>query len=420
MTEVRVPGSKSVMARALFLAAAAEGVSTLRRPLASDDTEAFALGLRELGYDLDLEPEVWTITGSKQGPPRSASVFTRDAGTASRFLPALVAAGHGTFRFDASAQMRRRPVAPLVDALRQLGVEVACDETEGHLPLTVHADGVKGGALTLDASLSSQFLTALLMLGPLCDDGLSITVGELVSVPYIEITLAMMRRFGARVDWSGDTFTVEPGGYQARDYLVEPDASSASYFFAAAAVTGREVTVRGLGSESLQGDVRFVEVLARMGARVRIEPESVTVTGPEHGRLDGVTVNMRDISDTMPTLAAIAPFASSPVRIEDVYNTRVKECDRLETCAVNLRRLGITVETGLDWIEIQPGQPQAAEILTERDHRIAMSFSVTGLLTPGITLDDPECVKKTFPTFHQVFAEAFPHWPFFPLEERQS
>lgn len=410
MTEVRIPGSKSVMARALFLAAAADGVTTLRQPLDSDDTQAFALGLRGLGYDVALDPDVWTVTGAPAGPSGTAEVYTRDAGTASRFLPALAAAGHGTFRFDASEQMRRRPVAPLVDALRQLGVEVVCDETEGHLPLTVHADGVKGGALTLDASLSSQFLTALLLLGPLADDGLAITVGDLVSVPYIEITLAMMRRFGADVRWEGETFTVAPGGYQARDYLVEPDASSASYFFAAAAVTGRSVTVRDLGGESLQGDLRFVDVLARMGAVVRLEPDSVTVTGPPDGRLGGVTVNMRDISDTMPTLAAIAPFAAGPVRIEDVYNTRVKECDRLETCAVNLRRMGITVETGRDWIEVQPGQPQAAEILTERDHRIAMSFSVTGLRTPGITLDDPDCVKKTFPTFHDVFGDLRRTW----------
>ncbi|WP_027346228.1 3-phosphoshikimate 1-carboxyvinyltransferase [Hamadaea tsunoensis] len=428
MTEVRIPGSKSIMARALFLAAAADGVTTLRRPLDSDDTQAFFYGLRDLGYPTSATDDAatddaatddaatedtatedtWSVTGSPGGPPvPSADLFTRDAGTATRFLPALVAAGHGTFRFDASDQMRRRPVAPLIDALRQLGVDVTCEQAEGHLPLTVHAAGVKGGAITLDASLSSQFLTAILLLGPLAAEGLRITVGELVSLPYIEITLAMMRRFGATVTRTGDTFVVAPGGYRAQDYLVEPDASSASYFLAAAAVTGRTITVPGLGTESLQGDVRFAEVLARMGADVRATADSLTVTGPPDGRLDGITVNMRDISDTMPTLAAIAPFATGPVRIEDVYNTRVKECDRLETSAVNLRRLGIEVETGRDWIEIQPGQPQAAEILTERDHRIAMSFSVTGLRTPGIVLDDPDCVKKTFPTFHEVFRSVF-------------
>ena len=404
MTEVRIPGSKSIMARALFIAAGAGGDTILRQPLRSDDTEAFAAGLEQLGYDVSYEKRLdGQRIAERTTPLQRRSVYTRDAGTASRFLPALAATGRGEFRFDASGQMRRRPVAPLIDALRQLGVDIHCEQSEGHLPLVVRTTGVKGGALTLDASLSSQFLTAVLLVAPLTAEGLAITVGELVSVPYIEITVEMMRRFGATVERRGDTFHVAPGGYQPRDYVIEPDASSASYFFAAAAATGREVTVRGLGSASLQGDVRFVEVLAAMGALVRQETDSVTVTGPPDGRLRGVTVNMRDISDTMPTLAAIAPFATEPVRIEDVYNTRVKECDRLEACAVNLRRMGITVATGPDWIEIHPGTPTATEILTERDHRIAMSFSVTGLRTPGLTLDDPDCVKKTFPTFHEVF-----------------
>lgn len=406
MTEVRIPGSKSIMARALFLAAGASGDTILRRPLRSDDTEAFAAGLAALGYRVSYEDDAWTVSGSPSGPPRrAADLYTRDAGTASRFLPALAATGRGEFRFDASDQMRRRPVAPLIQALRSLGVDVDCLQDEGHLPLVVRTEGIKGGPVALDASLSSQFLTAVLLMAPLTAEGLAITIGELVSVPYVEITVAMMRRFGATVDRDGDTFHVAPGGYRAQDYLVEPDASSASYFFAAAAATGGSVTIRGLGTESLQGDVRFVDVLAAMGAVVRQEPDSVTVTGPADGRLRGVTVNMRDISDTMPTLAAIAPFASSPVRIKDVYNTRVKECDRLDACATNLRRLGISVSTGRDWIQIEPGIPTGAEILTQRDHRIAMSFSVTGLRTPGLTLDDPDCVKKTFPTFHEVFGE---------------
>jgi 3-phosphoshikimate 1-carboxyvinyltransferase len=406
MTEVIIPGSKSIMARALFLAAGADGDTVLRRPLRSDDTEAFAIGLEGLGYRVSYEDDAWTVTGSPAGPPvQRADLYTRDAGTASRFLPALAATGHGEFRFDASDQMRRRPVAPLVDALRGLGVHVDCPEREGHLPLVIRTDGIKGGAVSLDASLSSQFLTAVLLMAPLTAEGLGVTVGELVSVPYIDITVAMMRRFGSTVERQDDTFHVAPGGYRAQDYLVEPDASSASYFFAAAAATGGSVTVPGLGTTSLQGDLRFVDVLSSMGAVVRQEADSVTVTGPPAGQLRGVTVNMRDTSDTMPTLAAIAPFASSPVRIEDVYNTRVKECDRLAACAVNLRRLGVSVATGRDWIEIAPGTPSGAVVETFRDHRIAMAFSVTGLRTPGLTLDDPQCVKKTFPTFHDVFGE---------------
>jgi 3-phosphoshikimate 1-carboxyvinyltransferase len=410
MTVVEIPGSKSVTARALFLAAAAEGTTVLRRPLLSDDSEGFAEGLLALGYRLDRQPGVWTVEGRPAGPAvAQADVFCRDGATTARFLPALASAGRGVFRFDASEQMRRRPLGPLTAALRELGVDLTHELAEGHHPLTVRADGVKGGELTLDAGLSSQFLTALLLLGPLTSQGLRITVSDLVSVPYVEMTLAMMRRFGNDAHRTGDTFVVPARPYRAADYLIEPDASTASYVLAAAALTGRTVTVPGLGSASLQGDVRFAEVLREMGARVELSADSVTVTGPE--RLHGITVNMRDISDTVPTLAAIAPFADGPVRIEDVYNTRVKECDRLAACEQNLRAMGVPVETGRDWIEIQPAQPHAAHIACHGDHRIAMSFSIAGLRTEGgVTLDDPDCVKKTFPGFHRALADLRAAW----------
>ncbi|NEC64489.1 3-phosphoshikimate 1-carboxyvinyltransferase [Streptomyces sp. SID9727] len=409
MTVIHVPGSKSVTARALFLAAAANGRSTLVRPLSSDDTEGFAAGLTALGYEVEQEAEAWHITGRPAGPAATeADVYCRDGATTARFLPTLAAAGaRGSYRFDASAQMRRRPLAPLTEALRTLGVDLRHEEAEGHHPLRIEAAGIKGGEVTLDAGQSSQYLTALLMLGPLTETGLRITVTDLVSAPYIEITLAMMRSFGARVTRGGEdgaVFTVEPGGYRATTYAVEPDASTASYFFAAAALTGREITVPGLGAGALQGDLRFTDVLRRMGADVHMTADSTTVRST--GTLRGLTVNMRDISDTMPTLAAIAPFASAPVRIEDVGNTRVKECDRLEACADNLRRMGITVTTGPDWIEILPGTPAPVEIETHGDHRIVMSFAVAGLRTPGITYDDPGCVRKTFPRFHEAFAAA--------------
>lgn len=407
---VAVPGSKSVTARALFLAAAADGRSVLRAPLLSDDTDGFATGLATLGYTVRRTDDAWTITGHPDGPPAAeATVDCRDAGTAARFLPALAAAGRsGTFRFDASAQMRRRPVAPLTDALRALGVDLTHDGAEGRLPLTVRAAGIKGGEVELDASLSSQFLTALLMAAPLSREGLRIRVTGIVSVPYVEITLAMMRSFGVEVAREGDTFVVPPGGYRPADYAIEPDASAASYVFAAAALAGRTATVPGLGQGALQGDLRFVEVLRSMGADVEIGPDATTVTGT--GRLSGVTVNMRDISDTMPTLAAIAPFADGPVRIEDVYNTRVKECDRLDACAQNLRAQGVEVETGRDWIEIRPGTPAPVEIACHGDHRMAMSFAVAGLRTPGTTFDEPSCVKKTFPGFHDFFADLRARW----------
>ncbi|MGW7427387.1 3-phosphoshikimate 1-carboxyvinyltransferase [Streptomyces sp. NPDC054813] len=412
MPLVAIPGSKSVTARALFLAAAADGVTTLLRPLRSDDTEGFAEGLTRLGYRVGRTPDTWQVDGRPQGPALpEAEVHCRDGATTARFLPTLAAAGHGSYRFDASEQMRRRPLAPLTRALRDLGVDLRHEEAEGHHPLRIEAAGVEGGEVTLDAGQASQYLTALLLLGPLTRKGLRIRVTDLVSAPYVDITIAMMRSFGvavAREEDKGDVFVVPPGGYRATTYAIEPDASTASYFFAAAAVTGREVTVPGLGRGALQGDLGFVDVLRRMGADVEIGADRTTVRGT--GRLRGLTVNMRDISDTMPTLAAIAPFADGPVRIEDVANTRVKECDRLDACAENLRRLGIGVGTGEDWIEIRPGTPAPAGITTFGDHRIVMSFAVTGLRTPGISFDDPGRVKKTFPDFHEAFGELAAGW----------
>ena len=404
MVEVLIPGSKSITARALFLAAAAEGATRLVSPLRSDDTEAFAEGLRQLRYPVQTtDDSVWSIGGRASGPAVDhAEVFCRDGATTARFLPALAAAGTGSYRFDASAQMRQRPMAPLTDALTELGVGVEFLGTPDHHPFVVTTRGIDGGAISLDAGTSSQFLTALLLLSPLTRTGITITTTDLVSKPYVGITIAMMRSFGVSVDVRGNTYDVRPQPYQPRTYPIEPDASSASYFFAAAALLGGEVTVPQLGRDSLQGDLRFVEVLERMGALVSTTATATTVSGRQ---LLGGTFNMRDISDTMPTLAAIAPFAQAPTRIVDVYNTRVKECDRLEACTDNLRRMGIQVETGRDWIEIHPGVPKSTTIGCRGDHRIAMAFSIAALRTEGgLTLDDPGCVKKTFPTFHTVCA----------------
>jgi len=407
MTEIFVPGSKSITNRALFLAAAAVGRTELVRPLVADDTVACAEGLKAMGYDVDTSDDArWVITGDPYGPPaRTAEVFTRDGATGARFLPGLAAAGHGVFHFDASPQMRARPMTPLLVGLRQLGATIDSDS----LPYTLNASGLQGGELTLDAGISSQYLTALLLSGPLTKDGLTITVTRLVSAPYIEITLRLMRLFGAVAHRNGDVFRVEAGGYTSPGTVViEPDASTASYFLAAAAVTGHHVKVPGLGSGSAQGDLAFAGVLGQMGAKVEIGEDSVRVTGP--GQLSGVTVNMHDMSDTMPTLAAIAPLATGPVRVEDIYNTRVKECDRLEVCASNLRSMGVHVQTGEDWIEITPSAPRASTVATHRDHRIAMAFSVLGLRVPGMMLDDPQCVIKTCPQFYELLDRLAAAW----------
>jgi len=406
MADVLVPGSKSITNRALFLGAAAEGRSVLHRPLAADDTEACAEALAALGYEITTaDPARWEITGRPAGPAVArAEVHTRDGATGARFLPALAAAGHGTYRFDASAQMRRRPMSPLLDSLRQLGARIDGDA----LPYTLHASGLAGGRLALDAGISSQYLTALLLAGPLTRAGLTVEVTRLVSAPYIDITLQLMRRFGATAQRDGNLFRVEPTGYTACELDVEPDASTASYFLAAAALTGKTVTIPGLGADSAQGDVAFAEVLAAMGAKVGVTPGSVTVTGPE--QLSGITVDLHHSSDTMPTLAAIAPLAAGPVRIENIYNARLKECDRLEACASNLRGLGVPAETGEDWIEISPARPRGGTVRTMRDHRIAMAFSVLGLRVPGLELDDPRCVIKTCPGFHDLLAALAADW----------
>lgn len=408
MVDVSIPGSKSVTARALFLAACAPGRSVLHRPLFSDDTDAFADGLASLGYDVERSDTAWSVTGRTGPGTRSSEVFCRDAGTAARFLPVLAAMGNGLYRFNASEQMRRRPIGPVVDALRQLGATITYEGEDGHLPFTIKSEGLRGGRVRLDAGISSQFLSGLLMSAPVMERGLVIEVSRLVSIPYVEMTVAMMRQFGVKVDVQGNVFMVAPQEYMAREYAIEPDASTTSYFLAAAAVLGKTVTVPGLGTASLQGDVRFAQVLQTMGADIRIDNTSITVTGT--GQLNGIDVNMRDISDTMPTLAAIAPFAESPVRIWDVYNTRVKECDRLEACASNLRRMRVGVSTGSDWIEVHPGTPHPALIDCYRDHRIAMSFSVAGLRVPGLALDDPACVRKTFPKFHDTLAALLAAW----------
>jgi 3-phosphoshikimate 1-carboxyvinyltransferase len=409
MTVVHLPGSKSVTARALFLAAAADGTSVIRAPLRASDPRAFLGALATLGYPLAVSDSRWEITGSPAGPPAGGgAVWCNDAATAARFLPVLCAAGHGRYTIDASEQMRARPMAPLLAALRGLGMR-GWAAAGDHLPLRIEADGIKGGEITLDAGESSQYLTALCLLGPLTTDGLRIHVTSLVSAPYVELTIAMMRTFGAAVRREGTTFDIAPAGYRAAGLTVEPDASTASYFLAAAAVTGHQVTVAGLGARSAQGDIRFgTEVLTAMGCGLDLTEESITVDGP--GTLDGGEFCLRDISDTMPTLAAIAPFAAGPVTITGVGNVRVKECDRLAVMAQNLRACGIRVRTGPDWITVYPGQPEPAEIACHGDHRIAMAFSVLGLRTPGLTLDDPLCVAKTCPDFHSLLARLRARW----------
>ena len=401
---VTVPGSKSITNRALLLAALADGASTLTGALAADDTRAFSAALRSLGFVVEEEASGWRVQGADgRIPAPEAEVYCAEAGTAARFLLAACATGEGRYRLDAAPQLRRRPLALLLQALRAQGARTEPADAD-RLPLTLEARGLGGGRVRLPGDTSSQFVSALLMAAPLARAPLTIEVDGLVSRPYVDMTLAMMEQFGVTAERDAHRlFRISPGAYAAREYAVEPDASTASYFYAAAAVSGGRVKVAGLRREkSLQGDMRFVDVLAAMGCTVTEKPDGLVVAGP--ATLAGLTVDMRDISDTFMTLAAIAPFADAPVTITGIANVRLKESDRIAAMATNLHRLGIATESGPDSLRIQPGRPTAGRIDPVSDHRIAMSFAVLGLRVPGIVIDDPGCVSKTCPTFFELWA----------------
>ncbi|MGW0930757.1 3-phosphoshikimate 1-carboxyvinyltransferase [Streptomyces sp. NPDC002644] len=406
----RIPGSKSITTRALLLAAAADGTSRLWAPLVSHDTLAFRTAVAGLGARIESsdDDQCWNVTGTGRGPVGTAQVWCADAGTAARFLPPYSATGEGTFTFDGSEQLRARPLGPLMETLTALGAHLETP-APGRLPLTVHAGGLEGGELRVDSSMSSQFLSGLLMAAPLMRRPVRADLREAVSRPYLDMTLALMLRFGADVEELGDgVIEVRPGGYRATALVVEPDASTASYVFAAAAATGHRGTVPGLCERSLQGDLGFVEALGEMGAQVEITDRVVSVTGTG-GLRGGLDLDMGDISDTFMTLAAIAPLADGPVTIRGVRHARFKESDRIAAMAQNLRACGIRVDETEDSVTVHPGTPRPARIACHRDHRIAMAFSVLGLAARvPLTLDDPYCVTKTFPGFHEELARLFP------------
>lgn len=400
---IRPPGSKSLTNRALLIAALTDDRVRLTGVLDSVDTRVMIDSLRRLGWELrqDVAAGVVELTGRRGGPPaKDYSLWLENSGTSIRFLTALAALlKHGaTVRLDGNARMRERPIQPLVDALRGWGADVACELGGGCPPVIVRGRGLPGGEVSVAGDLSSQYLSALLMVAPRADDDVRIRVqGPLVSRPYIEMTLHIMQDFGARIDEpQPNDFRIAAGGYRGRDYAVEPDASAASYFFAVAAVTGGTVTVEGLGRQSLQGDVRFVDVLEQMGCRAEWSPNAVTLHG---GPLAGVDVDMNAISDTAQTLAAIAPFAAGPTRIRGVAHMRHKETDRVSAVVTELRRLGLQVEEHPDGLTIHPGPMHPASIATYDDHRMAMSFAVLGLRQPGVVIEDPGCTSKTYPGF---------------------
>ena len=402
---VRPPGSKSITNRALICAALAKGESTLRGALDSEDTRVMIAGLQSLGIKIAVSDSGRTLKVFGCGgeiPANRAEIHVGNSGTTIRFLTALVTLGNGDFRLDGIPRMRERPIGDLADALNQLGASISCESPASCPPVAVRAAGLKGGAVAIRGDISSQYLSGLLMATPYAADTVTINVeGNLVSVPYVEMTLAVMKSFGVEASHEADYSEIslaETNGYIGCEYDVEPDASAASYFWAAAAIAGGTVTVERLNRSSLQGDVAFVDCLKQMGCQFTENGDSITVTG---GELRGIDVDMNGISDTVQTLAVVALFAKGPTRIRNVGHIRHKETDRIAAVATELRKLGAEVvehETGL---EIQPSGRRAAAIDTYNDHRMAMSFALAGLEIPGVVIKDPGCTVKTYPDFFE-------------------
>ena len=405
---IRPPGSKSITNRALVCAALAEGKSALRGALDSDDTQVMIAALRQLGIAIDDPDAGRTLHVAGCGgrlPAKHAKLFVANSGTTMRFLTALATLGHGEFRLDGVARMRERPIGDLLATLRQLGADVRSEGQNNGPPVLVQAAGLRGGRAAIRGDISSQFLSGLLLAAPYAAQAVTLAVGgTLVSVPYVAMTLGVMAAFGAESTASPDFSEIRVSNdarYSGRDYSIEPDASAASYFFAAAAIVGGRVTVEGLSGASLQGDVAFCDCLEQMGAVVSHHADSITVEG---GRLRGIDVDMNAISDTVQTLAIVSLFADGPTTIRNVAHIRHKETDRIAATAFELRKLGAAVKEFDDGLWIEPRTLHHAAIDTYNDHRMAMSFALAGLRTPHVVIRDPGCTAKTYPMFFQDLA----------------
>ena len=408
---VEVPGSKSLTQRALIAAALADGASVLAGPLASEDTSYTMTALRAMGIRIDdSDPARWRVEGCGGRIRRPDNdIYLGNNGTATRFLTSVAALGHGTFRITGSSRMAQRPIGPLITALRGWGVDIVSEAGTDCPPLRIEADGLRGGRTVLPEGKSSQYLSSLLLVAPYAAREAELEVqGEVLSRPYVEMTLDVMADFGIQVGAAPSLtfFRVPQGHYQGREYRIEGDASGASYFWAAAAVTGGRVTVANVPVPSLQGDAGLVPLLARMGCEVTTRGGGITVSGPE--RLAGIEVDMGNMPDVAPTLAVVAAFAEGTTVIDNIAHLRIKECDRLAVMVRELRKMGAEVEEEEARMIIHGraggGNLHGAEIGTYDDHRIAMCFAVAGLKVPGVRIQGEECVKKSFPDFWQRFA----------------
>ncbi len=405
---VQLPGSKSLSNRLLLLSSLARGATEVRNLLESDDTRHMTAALQSLGVSLSFYDEGRKCLVESAGGPfsvRKADLFLGNAGTAIRPLCAALCLGSGEFTLTGEPRMLERPIAHLVDALRQLGTNIEYLKVEGYPPLKINAAGLKGGRVSIKGNVSSQYLTSLLLASPLAQQEMLIEIeGELVSKPYIDMTIDVMRRFGVVAENSDYRLFRVPGGqtYESPGWaLVEGDASSATYFLSAAAIRGGTVRVNGVGADSIQGDIQHADVLERMGAVVRRGPDWIEVS---RGELHGLDLDLNHIPDAAMTVAVTALFAQGKTVIRNIHNWRVKETDRLSAMATELRKVGGLVVEGPDYLEITPPEEiSTASIDTYNDHRMAMSFSLASLGNSEITIMDPGCVSKTFPEYFDQF-----------------
>ena len=401
---VSVPGSKSYTNRALITAALATGESVIINPLLSEDTQIMISCLREISIDVKSVPEenAVIVKGCEGAiPVERVRLFAGNAGTVMRFITATLTLGKGQYKTDGIERMRQRPIQQLIDALNQLGADVVSIDGTGYPPVLINASGLKGGRVEIPGDISSQYISAILLAAPYAKSDVSVVViDDLASKNYVDMTIDVMNKFGVDVERdSYREFYVKSGQtYKGCEYIVEPDASGASYFFAAAAIAGGRVRVEGLGESSLQGDIKFVDILKEMGCSVKKSSDWLEVEG---GALRGVDVDMNDTPDVVQTLASVAVFAEGNTRIRNVSNLRYKETDRITAIVNELKKVGVEVKEFDDGIEIIPSPPHSAEISTYNDHRMAMSFALLGLRVEGIKIKNPECVEKTFPDFFE-------------------
>ncbi len=406
--QITVPGSKSITNRALLLATLAKGESTLRGVLFSDDSRHFLKCVQDLGFETTVDEKNKVVTVKGLGgavPKKEAGIYVGSAGTAARFLAAYLGVSEGIYHLDASEQMRKRPMAPLLTSLKELGCEVTFEEKEGFFPFTVNGKGFGCEEISVDIEHSSQFLSALLIASTLSPKDLHIGIQGSHGMAYIEITRRMMEQFGVKAVYNeAKREYVIPTGqrYKALDYQIEPDVSGAAYFYALGALLGVTVQVQNVTFDSMQGDIGFLRILQQMGCYLLSGEDGIVLYPPLDGVLHGVEADMSACSDQAITLAAIAPFAKEPTIIKGIGHIRFQECNRMNAIVTELRKMGITCEETDSTITIYPGEPKPCKVETYDDHRMAMGFTLMGLKAEGIVIDNPGCCRKTFENYFEV------------------